>query len=122
MEIPLSIYQIGLSCIAVLFLVDGVVKIIKKGPRQSFVKSTAIIGIWSTILAFTIYPEITHIISQKLGLGENLNTLIFLGFIIVFILIFRLIHMIDQLEQSITEIVRAEALHDLREEKKKKGK
>jgi hypothetical protein len=51
------------------------------------------------------------------GLGENLNTLIFIGFVAVFVMIFKIINIIERIEKNISEIVRKEALGHLEDKK-----
>ena len=114
MFINLSIYQIILALISLLFLTNGFLKFIKRENNQTVFKFISIIIIWGGILLFTIFPNATRIISVKLGMGENLNTLIFIAFVFIFIIIFKLLNIIERLEKNISEIVRKEALKDLK--------
>lgn len=76
--------------------------------------------IWSGILILSLFPEITHLVNRLLGMGDNLNTLIFIGFIIVFAAIYKLLTVIERTEQSVTELVRQEALKELKTKKRTK--
>ncbi len=109
----ISIYQIILGTISIFFLVQRSLRFIRKERGQSLFKLLATIIIWGSIFIFSFFPNIAHTISRNLGLGENLNTLIFSGFVFVFLLIFKLLDQIEKLERNISEIVRKEALREL---------
>jgi hypothetical protein len=109
----LSIINLALVVVAALFMINGAVRYFKREERQTFFKLAAYLVIWGAVLTFGLFPHVTRIISQRLGFGENLNTLIFLGFVIVFIALFKLVTAVERLERSISEIVRREALEKL---------
>ena len=111
MQIPLI--RIVLVSVAVLFLVDGLVKFFKREERQTLFKLLSYLTVWGSMLVMGLFPGASHRISQLLGFGENLNTLIFLGFAIVFFAIFKLLNAVERLERNISEIVRREALEKL---------
>lgn len=114
----ISIYRIILGIISTFFLVERGLRFAKKERNQSFFKLLTTFVIWGSIFIFSFFPDIAHIISRNLGLGENLNTLIFSGFVFVFLIIFKLLDNIEKLERNISEIVRKEALRELNNLKK----
>ncbi|MFA6383717.1 MAG: DUF2304 domain-containing protein [Parcubacteria group bacterium] len=109
----ISIYQIILGLIAFVFIVNGSFKFFKRAQGQTFFKFAVTIVIWASIFAFAIFPNISHMISEKIGLGENLNTLIFIGFVVIFLILFKMLSIIERAERNISEIVRKEALSKL---------
>lgn len=111
MQIPFI--RIVLVSVAVLFLVDGLIKFFKREERQTLFKLLSYLTVWGSMLVMGLFPGASHRISQLLGFGENLNTLIFLGFAIVFFAIFKLLNAVERLERNISEIVRREALEKL---------
>jgi len=117
MIIKLSVYQIVILIISLYFIFGATAKYIKKEEGQTFIKFFFAIAVWSGIIIFSIFPNLTRTISLKLGFGENLNTMIFIGFIIVFMIIFRLINIMERIERNISEIVRKEALSKLENKK-----
>ncbi len=105
-----SILQIILALTALVLLLTGVFKYIKRQRSQTFFKLMTSVVIWGSIFVFSIFPSITHRLSEKLGFGESLNTLIFIGFVIIFVILTKIINIIEKIERNISEIVRKEAL------------
>lgn len=112
LSIPLA--RIILAFISLVFIIQRFIRYIKKEKAQTFFKLTSTTVIWGSVFLISLYPQFAYLISKKLGFGDNLNTLIFLGFILVFFLIFRLLRTIEKLEKDITEIVRKDALKSLK--------
>ncbi|PIP26902.1 MAG: hypothetical protein COX30_04760 [Candidatus Moranbacteria bacterium CG23_combo_of_CG06-09_8_20_14_all_39_10] len=112
-----SILQIIVALTALAFLLTGIFKYIKRQRSQTFFKLMASVIIWGSIFVFSIFPSITHSLSAKLGFGESLNTLIFIGFVIIFIILTKIINIIERIEKNISEIVRKEALSKINQTK-----
>lgn len=111
--INLSLLQIILSLLALFMLWQGLARYVKHERGQTLFKVILVIVSWSAILIFTLFPAFSHTITRNLGFGENLNTLIFLGFIMIFLVLSKIIHVIERVEENISEIVRKEALSKL---------
>jgi hypothetical protein len=106
-------YQIVLLIISLLFLFDRLQKFIKKEPRQSLLKLLASIIIWSSILILTIVPSLASEITKLAGAHDQFEALILIGFTVVFMVIYKLLAVIEKLDKNITELVRKEALRDV---------
>lgn len=117
MPINISIYQIFLGIVAIFFLANGVLKFFSKEKSQTFFKLLMTLIIWGSIFSFAIFPKVSHLLSEKLGLGENLNTLIFIGFVFVFAIIFKLLSILERIERNISEIVRKESLSNIKKDR-----
>jgi hypothetical protein len=109
----LSIINLLLVLVASLFMISGAIRYFKREERQTFFKLAAYLVVWGSVLTFGLFPPVTRAISQRLGFGENLNTLIFFGFVVVFVALFKLVTAVERLERSVSEIVRREALEKL---------
>jgi hypothetical protein len=57
-------------------------------------------------------PELARAATRLLGFGDNLNTLIFVAFIILFFLIYKLTLTIDALEMRLTKMAQKVALRE----------
>jgi hypothetical protein len=117
MILNLTIYRIILAIIALVFFFDSALKFIKKEKNQTYFKFFSALMVWGSILIFSIFPKLSHYISIQMGLGENLNTLIFIGFVAVFMIIFKIIRIIEKIERNISEIIRNEALKNVSKNK-----
>lgn len=113
MNFQFSPVQVVLVLISLFFLGNRIVKYIRKERTQTVFKLLLTLIIWGGILFTSLFPELVHAISRNIGLGENLNTLIFFGFVVVFVILFKLLSSFESLERQLTEIVRREALKDL---------
>ena len=109
----LSIFHVVLVAVSVLFLINGAAKFFRREERQTLVKFLAYLAVWGSILTFGLFPGVSRFVSERLGFGENLNTMIFMGFVAVFVVLFKLINTVERLERNISEIVRREALEKL---------
>ncbi len=116
MNLSFSIFQIALAVIALYFMTAGTAKFLKQEKSQTLFKFLVTIAVWGSIFVFSIVPSASHSLSRSLGLGDNLNTLIFIGFVILFMIVFKLLSVIERLERNISEIVRKKALEELEKE------
>lgn len=112
------IFRIAMSAVAFGFFLNAWFKFLRREQRQTIFKLLVNNVIWLSIFLFSIFPQSTHSISQKLGFGESLNTFIFIGFVIVFMILFKIITMIERIEKSVSEIIRNETLSPLRKTQK----
>lgn len=104
------VYQILISIIALFYLGRSFSKIIKRQAGQSLLKVGVIVFVWAGVLVFTWYPKLAETINKTFGFGDNLNTLIFIGFVIVFALLFRVLGIIEKIENEIISLVRSQAI------------
>ena len=109
----ITLPQVVLALVAAAGLVNGVVKYVTKERSQTVFKLVASVLVWGSIGVFSLSPEWAHTVSRWAGFGENLNTLIFIGFIVVFAILFRLLAIIERIERSLSEMVRQKALEDV---------
>ena len=109
-DVPL--YRLFIAFLALYFIAVRLWKFIRKERSQSFFKLLTFLVVWTGVLIFSLFPNLALTLSIKLGLAENLNPLIFIGFIVTFVVIFKLLSIIEKIERNITEIVRKQALKD----------
>lgn len=109
----ISLIQIILALISLYFLLNRIIRFARKERTQTGFKLVVTLVVWGGVLFTSLFPVTVHTFSRSLGFGDNLNTLIFFGFVVVFIVIFKLLSSIEKLERGLTDIVRKEALKDL---------
>ena len=110
----MNIYRVLLVLLSAFIIGHRIFRYLRKEKSQSFFKVLSTIIIWLPIGIISYNPEFAYYVSGKLGFGENLNTLIFLAFIIVFAILFKLLGLIENIEKNLTEVVRKEALSSIK--------
>lgn len=116
------IVYIILICISLWIIGSRFMAYIRHEHNQTTYKLVITVIIWGGILFTSLFPEQVRTLSRQMGFGENLNTLIFFGFVMVFILFFRLLRSVESLERNITNLVRQNALYELKSSLEKKLK
>lgn len=109
----LTVLPITFSVLAVLVIISRIIRFIRKEQGQTFFKLVTTIGVWGAISYISLFPTHIRFVSRQLGFGENLNTFIFFGFVVVFVILFRLLSLLEKNERMLTEIIRKQALKDL---------
>ena len=103
-------YQIailGISCLMIFF---GLEKFIKRKPGQSLIKLIVRIIVWGGMSAVALFPSFTNYLAQFIGIEGNVNAVVLTGFLLVFLIIFKILSVVERIEQDITRLTRREAL------------
>jgi hypothetical protein len=83
-----------------------------RDEHSSLLKLFFQLSITCTIALVSFMPELARAATRLLGFGDNLNTLIFVAFIILFFLIYKLTLTIDALEMRLTKMAQKVALRE----------
>lgn len=70
-------------------------------------------SIWLGTGLIIVFPGVTSLLAQILGIGRGADLIVYAGLLIVFYLIWRIHLTLDRLDAAITEIVRTIALEQL---------
>lgn len=111
----IHIYQIAIVGISSVMLFQGFKEFFKREAGQTFLKLAVRVIVWGGMASVAIYPDITIIIARFIGIEGNINAVILTGFLLVFLIIFKLLSAIEKIEQNISELTRKETLSHLSE-------
>ena len=109
----MHLYQIIVSAIALVMIYQGIVNFAKGKTGQSFLKLFTRIVVWGGMAFIAIFPEFTNTLAQIIGLQGNINAVILTGFILIFLIIFKLLSAIERLEQNVSELTRKDSIKDI---------
>lgn len=110
----LKFYQIAVTLIAVFMISVGLRKYIYRQASQSFLKLFVRIIVWGGMAAIALFPSLTSQLAKFIGLEGNINAVILTGFLLVFLLIFKILSVIERIEQDISTLTRKDALRGLK--------
>ena len=109
----IHIYQVIVVAVSAFMIFQGIKNFIKGKSGQTFYKLAARIFVWGGMSLIAIFPSFTNILAKFVGLQGNINAVILSGFILIFLMIFKLLSAIERLEQSLSEVTRKDALKEI---------
>jgi hypothetical protein len=110
----IHLYQIAISIISSMMIYQGIARYLKGKSGQTLFKVLVRVIVWGGMAIITLYPNFTNNLAAIIGMQGNINAVILTGFILVFLMIFKLLSAIERLEQSLSEVTRKEALGNLK--------
>ncbi|MBP9751321.1 MAG: DUF2304 domain-containing protein [Candidatus Moranbacteria bacterium] len=113
----LHLYQVVILALAAFMIFQGGKKYLTHEDNQTFLKFAVRIIVWGGMAAIAIYPNLSNQVALFIGIEGNINAVILVGFILVFLMIFKILSAVESLEQQITSLTRKESLDDLKENK-----
>src|SRR3989338_3789797 len=108
-------YQIAILVISCLMIFFGLEKTIKQKPGQTFLKLAIRIIVWGGMAAVALFPSFTNYLAHFIGIEGNVNAVILTGFLLVFLIIFKILSVVERIEQDITRLTRKEAMKKLKQ-------
>jgi hypothetical protein len=109
----LAFYQIIIAFLAFLMISQGIKNFFTKESGQTVLKLLVRIIVWGGMALVVLFPTFTNLLAKIIGIEGNINAVILTGFLLVFLLIFKLLSAIEKLEQQITLLTRQESLKDI---------
>ena len=109
----ISLYQIIIFAVSSVMLFTGIKEFVKRETGQTFLKLSVRIFVWGGMSLVAAYPELTRLFAKIIGIEGNINAVILTGFLLIFLLIFKLLSAIEKIEQNISELTRKDTLKHL---------
>lgn len=106
-------YQIAILVISCLMVFFGLEKTIKQKPGQTILKLFIRIVVWGGMAAVALFPSFTNYLANFIGIEGNVNAVVLTGFLLVFLIIFKILSVVERIEQDITQLTRDEAMSNL---------
>ena len=108
------LYQIIIVAISASMIFQGIRNYIRGKSGQTIYKLSIRIIIWGGMAAVAIFPSLTSTLAKIIGLEGNINAVILAGFLLIFLMIFKLLSAIERLEQDISIITRKDSLKEIK--------
>ena len=112
----IHLYQVVVVCISTIMIYQGVKGFAKRESGKTFLKLFVRIIVWGGMVLIALFPSFTEILARIIGLEGNINAVILTGFLLIFVIIFKLISIIEKMEQNISKLTRNEAIKDFRDQ------
>ena len=101
LSMKINLYQIIIVTISSVMLFQGIKEFVKRESGQTFLKFMVRVVVWGGMAIIAVYPNSMAFVSRILGFKENMNAVVIIGFLLIFIIIFRLLRAIERIEQNI---------------------
>jgi hypothetical protein len=109
----ISLYQIIVVAVSSVMLFTGIKDFAKREVGQTFLKLAVRVIVWGGMALVAIYPNFTMLLAKIIGIEGNINAVILTGFLLIFLIIFKLLSAIEKIEQNVSELTRKDALQQL---------
>jgi hypothetical protein len=110
----LALYQIVILVIAAFMLYQGITNYFKNQSGQTVLKLLVRLIVWGGMAIVVAFPGISNSLATLIGIQNNVNAVILTGFLLVFMMIFKLLSAIERLEQQITTVTREKAIENIK--------
>lgn len=108
----LQLYQVVILIIAGFMLYQGINDYLKGKNHQTILKLGVRLVVWGGMATIVLFPNFSNILADIIGIQGNINAVILTGFILVFLMIFKLLAAIERLEQQMTLLTRQKTLEN----------
>lgn len=108
------LYQVVVMAISAIMIYQGFSNFVKGRARQTILKLLIRIFVWGGITIVALFPSVTNIFADIIGLKGNINAVILTGFLLVFLMIFKLLSAIEKLEQDMSKLTRKDSLKEIK--------
>jgi hypothetical protein len=109
------LYQVVVVGISSVMLYLGIKEFVNREAGQTLLKLTVRLVVWGGMALIAVYPDFTLIIASVMGVVDNFNAVVLTGFLLVFLMLFKLLSAIEKIEQNVSELTRKEALNEAHE-------
>lgn len=93
---------------------QGFRKYVTKESGQTIYKIIIRIMVWGGMALVAMFPKITNSVAEFIGIEGNINAVILVGFLLVFLMVFKLLSAIERPEQDISKLTRQESLREIK--------
>jgi len=111
----IHLYQVVITLVSAYIIFQGIKNYVSGKSGQTIYKVLIRVIIWGGMATIAIFPKITNLLAKVIGLEGNINAVILAGFLLIFLIIFKLLSAIEKLEQNMSEITRKDSLKQLNE-------
>ncbi|MEK7494299.1 MAG: DUF2304 domain-containing protein, partial [Patescibacteria group bacterium] len=74
--------------------------------------------VWGGMAIVVAFPKVTNFVADIIGIEDNINAVILAGFLLLFLMVFKLLSAIERLEQQLTVLTRKKTLDGIQEDGK----
>ncbi len=112
----IHLYQVVVVGISAIMIYQGIKGFVRRESGKTILKLFVRIVVWVGMALVALFPSFTEILARIIGLEGNINAVILTGFLLVFVIIFKLISIIEKMEQNISKLTRNEAIKDFKDQ------
>lgn len=112
----IRLYQIIITLVSAFMIYQGIRNYLRGKEGQTIYKMAIRIIVWGGMAMVAIFPEVIGLLTKTLGIVDNINAVVLTGFLLVFLIIFKLLSAIERLERNISELTRKDSLKQLNNE------